>query len=220
MNDKALRKPISRNPNPSKSKDNPFKIPLAFIVFGALCFVTALYLNGSTGNKIKQSVPSSGKIIGPIETNKNGQVYEVSFSQSVKFGNWSAVSIDVLDKDKKFLYSFGKEFWAEKGYDQGHWSESETKSNAKITFKDKGIYFLKLRSESPKLNPTKAKISISVDQKRGSHLPHLILGIFSLVIGVLYYVTIMGNDGKKKLKEFGTTLVIIIFVGFMIWSDV
>ncbi len=219
MNEEALREPMSRNPEPKKVKDNPFKAPLAFIVFAALCFATALYLNGSTGKKIKQNVPSTGELIGPIKTNKDGQVYAINFSQNVAYGTWSSVSIDVLDDNKKFLYSFGKEFWAERGYDGGHWTESKTKSDTKITFKKKGTYYLKLSSKSSKTNPSTANISISIDQKRGSHLPHLVMGIFSLIVGILYYVTIMGNDGKKKLKESASTLFIIVIICLFIWLD-
>ena len=63
--------------------------------------------------------------------------------------DWSAVTGNVLDQDKNYLFGFGQEFWKESGYDSdGRWTESKTKYDMKVTL-PKGIYYLEFEQNGP-----------------------------------------------------------------------
>lgn len=200
--DQALRKPISQNPKTKTEVPSSKKVsPLIFIGFALICFITALVMNSNSSKSLNKSIPVSGGEIGPFTVEKDKTVVELKARQPLEYGHSSYVSGDVLDQNKNHLFSFGKEFWAETGYDMdGHWSESDTSMKSKFTLQQAGTYYIRLTSEHSQQNcsdidlacqdrakKVNANISVSVSQKRGSSLPHLIAGIFGLLIAVVLY---------------------------------
>ena len=81
------------------------------------------------------------------------------------------------------------EFWEESGRDSdGAWREKKENYDLKVTFPEKGNFYLSFKSEM-KASSAGGSIKIKVEEKRGSSLAHFILGIFSIMIavGVLLY---------------------------------
>ena len=178
---------------------NPLMGPMIIIAFSMICFITSLAMGQTRGKSIYKTFPSEGGLVGPITIEKDSTVAEIKFGQDLPYGAWSSISGEVLDENQKFLYNFTKELWAESGYDsEGGWSEKDTNGSTKITFKKKGTYFLKIVTETSL--GVRNQVTARIDQKRGSSLPHLIAGIFSLIIGIILYFVKM--DPKTKAAFF------------------
>jgi hypothetical protein len=131
---------------------------------------------------VKQ-LPPAGGIIGPITVAKDRTTYHVKVKQPIrKSGHWATVSGEVLDANKKYLFGFGKEFWAESGRDSdGYWSESVTKYDMKVNL-GKGTYYLGIATERhPGVTDG---IQVKVQRKSGSGLPFTIAGIMAMLLGV------------------------------------
>ena len=160
--------------------------PFIFIGFAILCFLTAYYMNGNRDVLVNESVTLSGGEVGPIQVDKKNSVYALYAQHKVGYGKWSYVSAELLDQKKNYLFSFGKEFWEERGYDSdGAWSESDTEMSSKFTIKERGTYYIRLKSENgPYVD---SAIRVKIVKKRGSSLPHMVAGIIALIIGVIYY---------------------------------
>ena len=182
---KVLRRPISKTPKEKEA--SPMVTPSIFIGFALLCFLTALILHGDSSFRLTDKISVQGGEIGPIEVKKDNSVFEFKANQSINYGKWSYISAELLDSNKNYLFSFGKELWAEAGYDQGPWQESDTKIASKFTIKKAGEYYIRLKSENS--GGTLSNINVSVNRKNGSSLPHLVAGIFGLLIGVFLYYT-------------------------------
>lgn len=190
---KALRKPVSRTPK--KKDSSPMITPTIFIGFAFLCFLTALIMHGDTSFRLKDKIDVQGGEIGPIEVKKDNSVFELKANQNLSYGKWSYVSAELLDSNKNYLFSFGKQLWAETGYDSdGRWYEKDTDVSSKFTIKKAGTYYLRLKSNNS--GGVLSNINVSVTRKRGSSLPHLIAGIFGLIIGVFLYYTRQGAKGR------------------------
>ena len=165
-----------------------------FIVFGLLCFLTTLIMNGQTTKSLKQTISSDTAEIGPIEVKKDRSVLELNAEQThLTSGQWNYVRGEVLDQNKNYLFSFGKELWAESGYDSdGPWQESDKSMSSKFTIQKAGTYYIRLTSENSQTTQTAfekdTNIIVSVEQKRGSTLPHFVAGILSLIIGIGLYL--------------------------------
>ena len=181
----ALREPISTTPR--KKNTSPMIIPSIFIGFALLCFLTAMILHGDSSYRLKGKISVQGGELGPIIVKKDNSVFELKANQSIKYGKWSYVTAEILDSNKNYLFSFGKELWAESGYDQGTWYESDTKIASKFTIQKAGEYYLRLKSKNS--GGVLSNINISVARKNGSSLPHLVAGVFGLLIGVFLYYT-------------------------------
>ena len=177
------------------------KVASVFIVFGIVSLITAWVFSMETQRLFRDTVSTyvyppvptqqflsgeqeEGKdvaTIGPITVLKSKEVYEITIASGLPENTWSFVEGEVLDAEKEYLFSFGKELWHETGYDDGAWRESETSYSMKLTFPEPGQYYLNLKS-SGTYNPDALQVDIS--KKRGSSLPHLVFGLFTLVIGI------------------------------------
>lgn len=164
-------------------KNNTKQLGVIFIAFAFLCFFTSCYMD-STKSKLKETLQSEGGIIGPINVKKDKSVYEITVYQPISWdGEWSHISGELLDEKKEYLIGFGDEFWKESGYDsEGHWSESKTKYDSKLTIPKKGIYYFKFVGEKSKR--VNSNIYVTIEQKRASALPSFAFGILSLIVGI------------------------------------
>ncbi len=190
------------------------KVVIVFIVFGILSLITAWIFSMETQRLfsdtvrtyVSPSVPSQQAVageqeegkgvatIGPITVQRYKEVYEISIASSVPENTWSFVEGEVLDAEKDYLFSFGKELWSETGYDdEGAWRESDNSYSMKLTFPQPGQYYLNLKS-SGSYNPDAVQVTIS--KKRGSSIPHFVFGIFTLLIGL-----VLSEVHKKTLTK-------------------
>lgn len=166
------------------------KIGVIFLGYAALCFITSFWFNSNVGKvALLDSTPASGGIVGPLHVKEKNTVYLISISQGVDDGSWSFVSGDVLDENKNYLFGFGGEFWEEHGRDSdGPWHEKKENYDLKVTFPEKGKFYLKFESQM-KSPHAGNNITIKVEEKRGSSLAHFVLGVFSIMaaMGILWY---------------------------------
>lgn len=178
---------------------------LGFILFGfsILCFFTSAYFSSEI-NQSHFETSNTGGTLSPLTITDDHTVCELTVSQQIstpststsKFGsnyeNWSYISIDVLDENDHTLYNLGNDLWSASGVDQGYgWSESDLSFDTKITFEEKGTYYIDIKTESPHQELTN-KVIIDMKYQNGSSLPHKVLGILSLLvsIGMLLFVYI------------------------------
>ena len=183
---------------PGAALNKPTQIAVVLIVFGVVCLITAGLFSISRGASIQQNLPPEGGIVGPLEVKKDNTVYLINVFQFVRNDNdWSAVTGNVLDQDKNYLFGFGQEFWKESGYDSdGRWTESKTTYDMKVTLPE-GNYYLEFEADrSPTID---SGISVSVSKKMGSSLPFLVAGILSLILGVV--INEFANQTIVKIVE-------------------
>ena len=180
------------------------KVSYALLAFSGLCFLTSFFLNMDVGSSVKQTIPLSGGDVGPIEVKEEYSVYRIAVTQTLNaYGIWSFVGGEVLDERKEYLFGFGKELWKDRGVDyEGYaWSEQETTFDLKVTFPQKGVYFLRMTVETNQ--PSAAgSVIVKVTPKQGSSLAHFILGILSLIgaVGVWMWVNVHNAPTDKRLR--------------------
>jgi hypothetical protein len=197
------------------------KVATVFIAFGILSLITAWIFSMETQRLfsdtvrtyVSPSVPSQEVVageqedanknvatIGPITVQKYKEVYKITIASSLPNDNWVFVEGEVLDAEKEYLFSFGKELWSETGYDdEGPWRESDNSYSMKITFPQPGQYYLNLKS-SGSYNPDTVQLTIS--KKLGSSIPHMVFGIFTLLIGISLY-EIRNKTLSKMARKLG-----------------
>jgi hypothetical protein len=197
------------------------KVATVFIAFGILSLITAWIFSMETQRLfsdtvrtyVSPSVPSQEVVageqedanknvatIGPITVQKYKEVYKITIASSLPNDNWVFVEGEVLDAEKEYLFSFGKELWSETGYDdEGAWRESDNSYSMKITFPQPGQYYLNLKS-SGSYNPDTVQLTIS--KKLGSSIPHMVFGIFTLLIGISLY-EIRNKTLSKMARKLG-----------------
>lgn len=163
------------------------KIATVFIVFGLLSLLTSWIYSAKTEEVVNTSFRPNNHDkaakIGPINVSKYDKIYNINIKiDYISVNSWSFVEGQVLNSDKQYLFSFGKELWHEKGRDaDGAWRDIEDKYSINITFPKRGTYYLQFNTESNR-GPT--SITVTVSTKRGSSLPHLWFGIVILIIGI------------------------------------
>ena len=155
------------------------KIATVFIVCAIISFVTAWYYSLS---KEKLTLPSNNGVLGPIYVHKYKESYNISVKINIPEQAWSFVEGEVLDKDMEYLFSFGKELWHETGRDsEGRWREIKNSYDINVTFPNPGNYYVKFKTEG---SSSGHQLLVNISRKNGSSLPHLWLGIITLLIGI------------------------------------
>ena len=166
------------------------KYGLSFIGFGIICLLTSWVLSSQTGFSIKQRFPPDGGKFGPIEIREENTVMEIAISQRVENRQWSNIEARVTDAHNNDLFGFSEELWFEKGYDSdGAWQEGKSKYDISVTFAKPGRYFIDFTAQNSQSYGA-GDIFVEANQKVGSPIAHLWLGLLSLVIGVvIIYLT-------------------------------
>lgn len=147
------------------------------------------FFNGPMPSSVIEDMAAQGEakneqaLIGPINVKKRREVYEISIVASLPAQSWSFIEGEVLDQDKEYLFSFGKELWYETGRDaDGAWSENKNHYSIRVTFPQPGTYYLNFKTDSNKMPQNGV---VKVTRKRGSALPHFWFGIIALVTGIV-----------------------------------
>ncbi|MCJ8272189.1 MAG: hypothetical protein MJK04_22670 [Psychrosphaera sp.] len=164
------------------------KAGLILIVFGLLCWLMEAIFSG--GYKPHNGyLTIKGGLYGPFTVAQAKSDYRISLRQiNIAVGHWNAVDIAVLDVNKNTLFSFGDEFWHEKGYDEGNWDESKQSVEMKVQFEKTGDYYLSIDTESNATTPDRRGYTVTVQRLRGSTVAFEWLRLISLVLGVLVLV--------------------------------
>jgi hypothetical protein len=156
-----------------------------FLVYAIVCWITSFVLDQPSGAAIKNALTTEDRAIGPLKVERANQVYDIEVKNPT-IGNdqWSYVSGELLNEDQEPLMSFGKEQWAEAGYDdEGHWSESDTGYTMKLTVPKPGTYYFDFNVESSQ--PENDDIQVTITPKANSVLAHQVLALFSAILGAV-----------------------------------
>ena len=166
------------------------KYGLSFIGFGLICLLTSWALSSHTGDSIKQRFPPSGGKFGPIEITEENTVMEIEVSQRVNDRHWSNIDARVIDSYNNDLFSFSEGLWFETGYDaDGAWQEGKSQYDMPVTFAKPGRYFIDFTTTNSEDRGV-GDIFVEANEKVGSSVAHLWLGLLSLIIGaVIIYLT-------------------------------
>lgn len=174
-------------------KQSLFK-PWACILFSVLCFITALFMSGNKELLYDEKITANGPEIVPIDIAEDDTVIQFELFQKLNEKEWNFVTSRVLDKDKSELYRFERELWAERSSDG---FESVNSISTKLTMPKSGKYFIEVATDRSK--SATSDIHITIREKTGSCLPHLIAGLFSLFIAIILFHT---NSDPKSVKAF------------------
>lgn len=183
---------------PSKDALNLGKIVNLLVVFGIISLLTAWYFSFDKEQVMQEKLTSA--LTPPIYVAKNKETYDIKvFASSLPDQSWIFVEGEVLDSDKEYLFSFGGEMSRESGRDyEGSWSEINNQYNIKVTFPRSGKYYLKFKGEGNAHSDP--NIIISVSKKNGSSLPHLWLGIITLIIAAAFHLKKESNQIGKFME--------------------
>jgi hypothetical protein len=187
LSDRNEQTPVSAGNN-DPDRVNLGKIATVFIVFGLLGLLTAWIYSMETENIINTSFRPAGLSgqsaeVGPIKVNKNNESYSISIKANMPSQSWANIESQVLDSNRQYLFSFGKELSRYSGRDsEGSWAEVDNGYSMNVTFPKRGIYYLQFNTESDRVPSV---VAVRVSKKRGSSLPHMWFGIIALLIGIV-----------------------------------
>lgn len=193
------------------------RLSYIFGVFGVICLIFAMiYSSNVTEHQVK-TLSGSGGIYGPLVVPKNNTSYEVTIKNNVALNAWSNIEVDVLDSNKQHLFSFGEGMWHERGRDSdGSWQESKTSYSMDITFQKAGEYYFNVSAERNDGggNP----IIFSIAQKRGSSVAFIVLGVFSLVLGIATFYISTNLMPDTKLSNVQKIILIVVLIVLFVWA--
>lgn len=163
------------------------KLASVFFLFGILSLLMSWYYSADAEVLYQENIglnrDSPEVIVGPIKVAKKNTAHEIAVSANLSVNSWTFLEGEVLDQQREYLFSFGKELWYETGYDSdGSWSEAENNYELDVTFPDVGTYFLKFKYDSIR-SPN--SVFVKVARSNGSALPHFWFGIITILIGVV-----------------------------------
>lgn len=176
---------------------------LILSVFALLCIFTSICLEINSPSVKRYSFLQEGQTFGPIVVAKNRPViYEIK-SHFRGINDSSYIYGEVLDEEKDTLYEFGKDSWHESGYDsEGYWSESDMSMTSKLAFSEPGTYYIKLSTENNKLS----QFNIVLSRKSGSGIPHLMMGIYTLLLLTIAFIMLNISWVKEKMVQLNDKL--------------
>lgn len=173
--------------NPKQKKENLYfynNLMLILAIFSAICCFTYFSVESQKLASKTYSL-QEGSIYGPIVV-KKGQAKICTIETSM-FGNNRSVYFtgEVLDEDKDTLYEFGKELWHEDGYDsEGYWSEADRNVKASLSFTEPGTYYIQFNTDEKAMYSISTRIVV----KKGSGIPHLMVGIYVLIFIWIFFI--------------------------------
>ncbi len=187
LSDRHGQDDISADNNDSGNVDFG-KLATVFIIFGLLSLFTAWMYSMETEKMANISfrpagISSSSAEIGPLTVKKHNETYSISVSANLSSQSWASIEGQVLNSNKEYLFSFGKELSYYSGRDyEGGWTEVDNNYSINVTFPKAGIYYLKFNTQSDR--PPNA-VGVKISKKRGSSIPHMWFGILALIIGIV-----------------------------------
>jgi hypothetical protein len=189
-------------------------------IFGVISILISFIFSSNIHSSQQVSaLKGEGGAFGPIVVEKNNTAYEIKIKNPVALNKWSNIEVDVLDNNKKLLFTFGDGMWNERGRDaDGNWAESKSEFTLDITLKKSGQYFLDIKAE--RNDNAGNNIIVTVTQKRGSKVPFLVLGILCLIAAFALY-KYEEKKGPIKISNRNTYIGLgAILAALLIWASV
>lgn len=150
-----------------------------------LFLLTALVLTFNSGIDLRKELPGEGGDIGPFTIAEPWTVLEIEVFHPVVDNHWSFVTGSLLSADGSYLIGFGDELWYASGYDSGRWVETDYRYDTKLTVREAGTYTLHFDTESD-VDPSSLRpMTVTVEEKLGSVIPHLVAGILLIIAGIV-----------------------------------
>lgn len=160
-----------------------------FLCFGALCLLTAFVLTFIGGGQThRMTVPAKGGETKPFEITQANTVLNIEVTQDLPLEAWSDVSVSLTDADDKTLVGMTGGFWHESGYDDGeYWNQADKQYSGRLVVHEPGMYQLDVEVEDNQDAQTMAAHPIAVVVQEGgySYIPHFVLGLLALLVGVI-----------------------------------
>lgn len=162
------------------------KFAIIFLVFSAVCFFTALYLDWNINSVGSAYITNSVTTLGPINIADDNTVLFIKVLETDD-NNAVFVSGDILDTKQNILFQFSKDLWSESGYESGYsWRESDDKYETRINFSKKGDYYITLETE-PELPGQNVNLLIEINKKRASAFIPFWFGLLSIIASGVFY---------------------------------
>ncbi len=163
------------------------KVATVFIIFGFISLLTSWIYSIETKKVVNKIFkPYENQVsaeIGPINVKRYNEVYNISIGANITSQSWSHIEGQVLNRNKQYLFSFGKEISYYSVHNSDKIStELENDYSINVTFPQPGAYYLIFSTEG---NNIPSDVSIKVSKMLGSSLPHLWFGILTLIIGII-----------------------------------
>lgn len=144
-----------------------------FVLLGflVLCYISAGIMTIRTTYDYSQVLPAKGGLYGPfniIEDNTSVMI-KINRTAGMNSFDWDALDVDILNKDKGYMSSFGAEFWKETGRDSdGKWTAKQYKAEFAYFFHHKGEYYLDIKASGNRKRKSDALFAVKVRQQMGS----------------------------------------------------
>lgn len=190
-----------------------------FLGFAILFLITSYIWSINSETLITKTFSLAEENTVKLDVPGKNTVYKISAKQSFTIsGSSNAVKVQILDKDKNFLFDFGEEFYYETGRDyEGSWTEKNNSFHMSITIPEKGIHYLKLIAENEDSIKT-YPVQLTVKKLAGSYIPFFICGMVILAIGIILLVAAYKNlflDGyaaKSNDKSVSKIALIVLTI--------
>lgn len=177
-----------------------------FLVFAVISFVTAAYYNTTVEDVLTAKAQSRDFLLtaeadeaiasiaeeglqyqmllaGPFTVSKKSTVYYISVACRLVANSWSYVEAELLDEDREYIFSFGRELWHEAGRDSdGAWEESARVLDLNLTNLEPDEYYILLKArQNPQTGGALPLWAyLSVKRQIGSPIPHALFGTMCL----------------------------------------
>lgn len=160
---------------------------ITLILFSVLCFIAAFIASTTESSNPDgwNLLPFDGEIYGPLEIEEENTAFSLLVTKRLNTNSWEYVTVEMLNSQQEYLFSFGKEFWNESGYDYEdyrNWEEQLNQVEFTMTINEKGKYYFKTFIESNTSNSPETQIYYQI--RLGSHLPFVWTGIVTLAVAI------------------------------------
>lgn len=178
------------------------KISTVLLAFGIICFITSCYMNSGSAERQIISIPiAESSEPQPFIVNDHSSVHLIRLEHSainmLWNKDWSSVHVEVMNENKETIFGFGDEFWRASGYDEGNWYETKDFSDIKITFPERGTYYLSAEIERSS-NRISDNVYITIESKKGSSLPFQVAMVISFVACFLTFFFGASIDASEE----------------------
>ncbi len=155
-----------------------------FIIFSLISFATSYFYSQNKPFSLKRDVVMyEGKEyikLSVLNIYEKQEVYQISIVADLALGAWASINGQVFDQQNKYIFSFGQDV---SNYpDMNDDDDPQNIFSVTTTFSQQGQYYFLIGAAN---NFDLQKIDVSIFKKRGSPVPHFILGCFLFIMGIL-----------------------------------
>ncbi len=191
------------------------KLSYIFGIFAIISFIMAGVYSSDVSKMEIKTMSGEGGTYGPLLVKEKNASYEIVIKNNVALNKWSFIEVNVLDKDKNYLFGFGDGMWHESGYDEGPWEESKTDFSMDITFKDPGEYYFEVKAD--RNDGAGNAIVINIVKEKGSNVPFITLAIISIIAAIFahFFGGRFSGDEKKSQTTKHIIIAVVLVIAFI-----